>query len=149
MAQPAPASKNDFDGRFNPAFKQMTALQLNPFVKIGGLEFFGVLETVSNSKDQGDGKFTQLAGELLYRFGTNEQFYIGGRYNEVSGKNNESETSEIKITRTNVGGGWFMTNNIIVKMEYVDQQYKSGYDVTSKYNGGKFNGFNIEAAISF
>jgi hypothetical protein len=149
MAQPAPAAKNDFDGRFNPAFKQMTALQLNPFVKIGGLEFFGVLESVSNSEEEGDGQFTQLAGELLYRFGGKEQFYIGGRYNEVSGKNKAADTSEIKITRMNVGGGWFMTNNIIVKMEYMDQQYKSGFAETSKYNGGEFNGFNIEAAISF
>lgn len=149
MAQPAPAAKNDFDGRFNPAFKQMTALQLNPFVKFGGLEFFGVLETVSNSEEQGDGKFTQLAAELLYRFGTTEQFYIGGRYNDVSGKNKASDAEEINITRMNIGGGWFMTNNIIVKMEYVDQKYKAGYDATSKYNGGEFNGINIEAAISF
>lgn len=149
MAQPAPAVKNDFEGRFNPAFKQMTALQLNPFVKIGGLEFFGVLESVSNSEEEGDGQFTQIAGELLYRFGGTEQFYIGGRYNEVSGKNKASETSEIKITRTNVGGGWFMTNNIIMKMEYVNQEYKSGFAETSKYNGAQFKGFNIEAAISF
>ena len=149
MAQPAPAAKNDFDGRFNPAFKQMTALQLNPFVKFRGLEFFGVLETVSNSEEQGDGKFTQLAAELLYRFGSTEQFYIGGRYNDVSGKSKASDTEEINITRMNIGGGWFMTNNIIVKMEYMDQQYKSGYDAASKYNGGEFHGFNIEAAISF
>lgn len=149
MAQPAPAAKNDFDGRFNPAFKQMTALQLNPFVKIGGLEFFGVLESVSNSEEEGDGQFTQIAGELLYRFGTTEQFYIGGRYNEVSGKSKASDATEINITRMNIGGGWFMTNNIVVKMEYMDQQYKSGYAATSKYDGGQFNGINIEAAISF
>jgi hypothetical protein len=149
MAQPAPAAKNDFDGRFNPAFKQMTALQLNPFVKFRGLEFFGVLETITNSEEQGDGKFTQLAAELLYRFGSTEQFYIGGRYNDVSGKNKASDAEEINITRMNIGGGWFMTNNIIVKMEYVDQQYKAGYDLASKYNGGEFHGFNIEAAISF
>lgn len=149
MAQPAPAAKNDFEGRFNPAFKQMTAFQLNPFVKFRGLEFFGVLESVSNSEEEGDGQFTQLAGELLYRFGSKEQFYIGGRYNDVSGKSKASDASEINITRTNVGGGWFMTNNIIVKMEYVDQKYKSGYAEISKYNGGEFHGFNIEAAISF
>lgn len=149
MAQPAPAVKNDFEGRFNPAFKQMTALQLNPFVKFGGLEFFGVLESVSNSEEEGDGQFTQLAGELLYRFGGREQFYIGGRYNEVSGKNKASDAEETKITRMNVGGGWFMTNNIIVKMEYMDQQYKSGFPETNKLNGGEFHGVNIEAAISF
>lgn len=149
MAQPAPAVKNDFEGRFNPVFKQMTAFQLNPFVKFRGLEFFGVLESVSNSEEEGDGQFTQLAGELLYRFGGKEQFYIGGRYNDVSGKSKASDTSEINITRMNVGGGWFMTNNIIVKMEYVDQKYKSGYAESSKYNGGEFHGFNIEAAISF
>ncbi len=140
---------NDFEGRFNPRFKQMTAIQINPFMKYRGLEFFGIIESVNNSEEQGNGQFTQLAGELLYRFGTTEQFYLGGRYNTVNGKNNESDAQDIEISRLNLGGGWFMTKNIIVKVEYVNQEYKNGFDASSKYNGAKFNGLNIEAGISF
>lgn len=140
---------NDFEGRFNPRFKQMTALQFNPFIKYKGLEFFGILESVGNSEDQGGGQFTQLAGELLYRFGKTEQFYIGGRYNTVKGTNNESDPEDINISRLNIGGGWFMTNNVVVKLEYVNQEYKNGFAMDSKYYQAKFDGINIEAAISF
>ncbi|KEO75827.1 hypothetical protein [Anditalea andensis] len=137
----------DFEGRFNPRFSQLTAIQINPFIKYKGLEFFGIYEVANNSEEQGNGSFTQLAGELLYRFGNTEQFYLGGRYNEVSGKMNET-AGELNISRLNIGGGWFMTKNILAKLEYVDQRY-DGFAAQSKYNGARFHGFNIEAAISF
>lgn len=140
---------NDFEGRFNPRFKQMSALQFNPFLKYKGLEFFGIVESVNNSEEQGNGQFTQLSGELLYRFGTTEQFYLGGRYNTVKGKNSEADAQEIEISRLNLGGGWFITKNVIVKLEYVNQEYKNGFASASKYNGAKFDGINLEAAISF
>jgi len=142
-------TSNDFEGRFNPRFKQMTALQFNPFIKYKGLEFFGILESVGNSEDEGDGNFTQLAGELLYRFGRTEQFYLGGRYNTVKGKSRDSDPENIEISRINVGGGWFLTQNVIVKLEYMNQEYKNGFALDSKYYQGKFSGINIEAAISF
>ncbi len=149
VLQPLEGNSNDFEGRFNPRFKQMTAFQINPFIKYKGLEFFGILESVGNSEEQGDGNFTQLSGELLYRFGSTEQFYLGGRYNTVKGKSKASNASDIEISRLNIGGGWFMTKNVIVKLEYMNQEYKNGLDATSIYNGAKFNGVNIEAAISF
>ncbi|PZX58258.1 hypothetical protein LV84_01462 [Algoriphagus ratkowskyi] len=149
VLQPLEGSSNDFEGRFNPRFKQMTAFQINPFLKYKGLEFFGIFESVGNSEDQGNGQFTQLSGELLYRFGGTEQFYVGGRYNTVKGKNNESDAQDIEISRVNVGGGWFMTKNVIVKLEYMKQEYKNGFAATSVYNEAKFNGVNLEAAISF
>lgn len=139
---------NDFEGRFNPRFKQMSAIQFNPFLKVSGFEFFGIYEIVSNSEDEGNGKFTQFAAEALYRFGTTEQFYLGGRYNSVNGNQTEN-AADTKIIRTNIGGGWFMTNNVLIKLEYVNQQYKEGFAADSKYNGGQFKGVNLEAAISF
>lgn len=139
---------SDSEGRFNPRFKQVTAFQINPFIKFKGLEFFGIFENAGNSADQGNGSFTQVAGEALYRFGATEQFYLGGRYNSVTGNQTEND-ADIKISRVNIGGGWFMTNNILVKLEYVNQQFKEGFAVDNKYNGGEFKGVNIEAAISF
>lgn len=139
---------NDFEGRFNPRFRQMSAIQFNPFLKVKGFEFFGIYEIVSNSEEQGNGQFTQLAGEALYRFGGMEQFYFGARLNSVNGNMSEGAI-DTKITRTNIGGGWFMTNNVLIKLEYVNQQYKEGFAADSKYNGGEFKGVNLEAAISF
>lgn len=138
---------SNFEGRFNPRFRQLTAVQVNPFVKYKGLEFFGIYEVASNGEDEGNGSFTQLAGELLYRFGGQEQFYLGGRYNQVKGESVEGAPT-VDINRVNIGGGWYLTGNIITKIEYVNQQY-NGFDAESKYSGGKFSGVNIEAAISF
>ena len=138
----------NFTGRFNPGFRQNTSIQINPFVKMKGLEFFGIYEVSSNSKDEENGSFTQLGAEVLYRFGSKEQLYIGGRYNSVRGEMRENaETQE--ISRVNFGGGWFLTKNIVTKLEYVNQQYNgTGWEGT-QYQGGEFKGVMIEAAVSF
>lgn len=135
--------------RVNPGFNnEITAIMINPFVRFQGLEFFGVIETASGktSAETDTRTFNQYAGELLYRLGENEDFYVGGRYNLVSGTTAAQE--EVDISRVNIGGGWFMTKNILTKMEYVTQKYE-GYNSTSLFNGGKFSGFMLEAVISF
>src|SRR6185369_15449889 len=145
------ASTNDFSGRINPALKtNMTSIMINPFVKFKGLEFFGVFETTSGrdkAKDAGDRTWTQLAGELLYRFGSRQQLYLGARYNTVSGQLT-GETTTVSVDRINFGGGWFMTRNILAMVEYNSQSYHD-YKAGSTFAGGKFNGFVIQACIAF
>lgn len=143
----------DFDGRFNARFQKITAIQVNPFVKFKGLEVFGVFEIANggNEFDQPadkEGAFTQIALEGLYRFGTDERFYIGGRYNQVSGKTLESAAENLEIRRINAGAGWFLSNNILVKAEYVQQNY-NGNAWTDKFEGARFSGVVAEAVISF
>lgn len=156
------ASGGDFSGRFNPGFKNNSSYQINPFIKYKGLEFFGIYETSKGNKVKGNvkGSFTQLGTELLYRFGEKNQFYIGGRYNSVNGNSDYAsggtKPSDQKITRTNIGGGWFMTKNILMKAEYVSQSYNSDASAWSPnawtpavLSGAKMNGFVIEAVIAF
>jgi len=142
------ATDNFRSGRFNPAFKQLTAIQFNPFVKYRGFEFFGIVELANGGEKDGNGNFTQLAAEALYRFGGNEQFYLGGRFNQVSGKQTK-DAGSISINRINFGGGWFLTKNVIAKAEYVQQTYSGDGFTGTTYQGGKFDGFVLEAAISF
>lgn len=144
---------SDFSGRFNPGFSRapvggyLTAFQINPFVKFQGLEFFGVYEVASNGADAG-GSFTQLGAEALFRFGTDENFYLGGRYNLVSGEQTDAAQT-IEIDRINFGGGWFLTNNVLTKLEYVKQTYGGdGYN-GSLYQGAEFSGVVLEAVIAF
>lgn len=142
------------DGRFNARFTKLTALQINPFIKFKGLEFFGIYELANGNNEftqpQSDteGGFTQLAAELLYRFGTNEKFYIGGRYNTVNGKMRESATENLDISRLNLGGGWFISKNVLTKLEYVKQSY-NGEAWTGRFAGAEFSGVMVEAVISF
>jgi hypothetical protein len=137
--------------RFNARFTKITALQFNPFVKFKGLEFFGIYEVANGNNEIGnntEGAFTQIGAELLYRFGTTEQFYLGARYNTVSGKRFESQQNTLDIDRINVGGGWFMTKNILTKIEYVKQNY-AGSAWTDRFAGAMFSGINVEAVIGF
>lgn len=144
----------EFEGRYNARFAKLTAIQINPFVKFKGLELFGIYEVASGSNEftqpvvDKEGAFTQLAAELIYRFGSEEQFYVGSRFNTVQGKTRESATEDLKISRVNIGGGWFLSKNIVTKIEYVNQQY-TGDAWTGRFAGAQFDGINIEAAISF
>ncbi len=143
----------NFLPRYNARFTKLTALQVNPFVKYRGLEFFGILEHANGNAEFTDpqdeeGAFTQLAGELLYRFGPAENFYIGARYNSVIGKQRESADQDLEISRLNIGGGWFLTRNILTKIEYVTQSYE-GDAWTGRFAGAEFSGLVVEAAISF
>lgn len=142
---------NNFDGRINPGLNtKLTSIIINPFVKFQGLEFMGTYENASGQAAN-DGNNTrswnQLGAELVYRFGANENFYVAARYNSVSGEL-AGQTEKVTVDRINVGGGWFLTENVMTKVEYVTQNYKD-YPAGSKYAGGKFSGINIEAVVAF
>ncbi|MFP4619687.1 MAG: hypothetical protein ACLFM7_00095 [Bacteroidales bacterium] len=164
IAEDSSSVSSDFtSGRFDPGFNEETAFQINPFIKYGGLEFFGVFErTMGNNgaENQEDGKYTQIGAELLYRFGSWEQFYLGGRYNSVSGHGDyaegESKPDTKTVDRINIGGGWFMTKNVLVKLEYVSQQYGENFRGTGgnpnapiAITDGEFSGAVLEAVITF
>src|SRR5690625_140010 len=151
MEEPGASSAGNFtSGRVDPMMlHEMTSIMINPFVKYRGLEFFGVYEHVSGkaSFEPDTRSFDQYSAELLYRFGNNENFYVGGRYNLVKGTE-FTTNNDIEIDRINLGAGWFMTKNILAKLEYVRQTY-DGYSTDSKFNGGEFDGVVFEAVISF
>ena len=143
----------DFAGRFTPGFKNNTSYQINPFIQYKGLEFFGIYEVSKGNRKEGEekGSFTQLGTELLYRFGEQGQFYVAGRYNAVNGNkqyaSGGTKPNDLEITRTNIGAGWFMTKNILMKAEYVKQSYNSEF--TGSLSGAEMNGVVLEAVISF
>ncbi|MFY0607111.1 MAG: hypothetical protein JXR10_10365 [Cyclobacteriaceae bacterium] len=141
-------SSSDFSPRFNTRFGYQTAFQINPFVKFQGFEFFGIFETVSNGDDAVGGSFTQLGAEALYRFGGEEQLFLGGRFNSVTG-NSSDAGGDLEMQRINVGGGWFLTNNVAAKLEYVSQTFDGAGWVGTQYVGAEFSGVVIEATIGF
>lgn len=134
-------------GGENPLAGEMTAIMINPFIKFGGVEFFGLYENTSgNVKGEDSRTFNHYGAELLYRFGSEEDFYLGGRYNLVDG---EMVSGDIEIDRFNIGGGWFLTKNVLAKLEYVTQSYGGEGFAGTLYEDGEFNGVMMEAVISF
>ena len=144
-------------GRFNPAFGNWaTSYMFNPFIKYKGFEFFGTLEFASGGDFKGtDDKRTinQYAGDIVYRFGQDEKYYVGGKLNTVTGKLKNTDTEKVSLNRFEASAGWFMTKNVLAKLAYVQQNYQ-GYSKFTGTNpndlyGGKFNGIMFESIISF
>ncbi|MFD2144027.1 hypothetical protein [Mucilaginibacter antarcticus] len=142
---------NAFSGRFNPGFSQENHSYMgNLFLKYKGLEFFGTAETAKGRTitEVSTRGAKQFAGDIIYRFPEDtENFWIGYRYNTVSAKI-VGNTTDVTVNRSAASAGWFLTKNIMMKAEYVSQQYKD-YDATNILSGGKFSGLVMQAAISF
>lgn len=146
----ATTSANFTSGRINPGqTDNITAFVFNPFIKYKGLEFFGNIEQSKGkaANETEDRTWNQLGADLVYRFGTNEKLYVAGRYNKVEGTLAGSGL-DISIDRVQVGGGWFISKNILAKLEYVNQKYHD-FAATDIRNGGKFSGLMIEGVIGF
>ena len=54
----------------------------------------------------------------------------------------------LEVRRTALAAGWFLTRNLLTKVEYVTQEY-DGFAATDIRSGGKFHGFLIEGVIAF
>ena len=174
---------NAFGGRMNPNFKDnVTTFVINPFIKISRLELFGTYEVAQGNNavengeiqynanvadptvftKQNNRKFTQIAADILYRFGERNQYYLGLKYNTVSGTQvfgqtttvtaiggiNQGTRSDVSIDRTAFAAGWFITKNILIKGEYVSQKYND-YPTGTILQGGKFDGFVVQGSIAF
>src|SRR5690606_37348336 len=67
-------------GLFNPGFSnEVTAMQINPFVKYRGFEVFGVIERAEGraSTEATDRTWNQYAADIVYRAGAREQLFGG------------------------------------------------------------------------
>jgi hypothetical protein len=142
-------STNAWSGAIQSGMRNnVTAFVINPFVKVGGVELFGNVETMTGAAAGEPTRRTlrQLVGEGLYRFAGNK-LYLGGRYNTVNGQL-AGIKNDITVKRSQVGGGWFVTPNVLTKLEFVRQNYEA-FPTTDIRNGGKFQGFMIEGAVAF
>ena len=137
-------------GQLNPGMSyKMTSWAVNPFVKFGGLELFGDYEqaTGRTKTETVNRTWNQIAVDGTFRFLPGEPVYVAARYNKVNGPL-AGTTTDVGADRWQFAGGWYLTDNIMLKGEYVTQQY-NGYATSSLYNGGKFSGWIFEGAVAF
>jgi hypothetical protein len=147
----ATESAQAWSGDIQPGFsRKVTAWVVNPFVQWRGVELFGNVEQAkgNNGVETSDRKWNQYAGDGVYRFLKN-QLYVAARYNVAKGRPaGAAFTNDVTVDRTEAGGGWFLTNNLEAKAEYVQQNYKD-YPITDIHHEGKFHGVMVEAVVSF
>ncbi len=152
MDYAAPGTGNAWSGRYNPGLSdKVTALMANLFVKYHGLEWFSTLESASGrakAEITGERKMSQFATDLVYRFGNNENFWVGARYNTATAGVAAATPYDVTIDRISASAGWFVTKNVMTKVEYVNQDYKN-FVASDIRNGGNFKGLVIEAVVGF
>ena len=154
-------------GRYNPGFgDKITSLMGNLLLTYQvtddlSVESFSTIETSTGrgkSEATGERTASQLATDLILRYGN---FYVGARYNDVNSQQytpalpaNPAYDAvaagmyNVNINRIAVSAGWYITKNVMAKVEYTTQTY-GGFlynDIRSK---GKFNGIVAEAVIGF
>lgn len=147
----ADAADNAWSGRFNPQFgEEVRTFSVNPFLKYKGWEAFGTFEAAEGRTitETSLRRVSQAAGEVIYRFPEpTERFWIGARYNTVKAALPEV-SEDVRIDRATVSAGWFLTENIMLKGEYVHQGYHR-FPLSDIRSGGAFHGGMLEASIGF
>ena len=145
------AANEAWSGRLDPHFNQaVTAYVINPFIKFQRLEFYGTYEIAEGRTiaERNTRRARQLAMDVLFRFPEGrENFWVGSRYNTVTAALPGIEHN-VRIDRMVAVVGCFITKNIMVKAEYVIQEYRD-FPITDIRNHGKFDGFVLEASVGF
>jgi hypothetical protein len=124
------------------------AFQVNPFIKYKGLEFFGVYETADGrtAAETINRPWRQHGGEVVYRF-AGDHLFVGARYNRAKGKL-AGISNELSVNRNQYAAGWFLNRHLLLKLEYVIQNYKN-FPPSDIRNGGRFQGTMVDAVLAF
>ncbi len=133
----------------NPFTSAIQGHIFNQLIKYRGAEFFGQFEHARGTNGGTEivkRRVTQQVYEGLYRFGS-DKFYVGARSIKFNGRL-AGFADDVSIDRYQIGGGWFVTKNLLNKVEWVDQKYNN-FPTTDIRNGGKFKGFMVSGAVSF
>lgn len=137
------------------------------------IESFSTFETAKGrgkSEATGERRVSQVATDLVIRY---NEFFVGGRYNVVNGQQylaadladiegfqsgapagspkvkfigRAKGMYNVNIDRIAVSAGWFITKNIMAKVEYTTQKY-NGFLFNEINHNGKFNGIVAEAVV--
>ena len=164
-ASPKPISTSQFtSGRLNPGMNdEVNAMMINFLAEAYGVELFFDYDMNtgrSAATYDSDRKFSQMAIDAIYRLslGAKNNVYAGVRYNTVKaemlnlagsgGTAAAPKINEIGVDRTAIAAGWFITPSVLLKGEYVMQNY-TDFPTDNIFNGGKFNGVVVEAVVGF
>jgi len=125
----------------------VTAVVFNPFVRFRNLEFFGNIETITGGEStEPDRTWRQHSGDVIYRL-FSDQAFVAARYNQARGQF-AGIANDVGATRVAFGGGLFLTQNILAKLEYVNQTYDD-FPAADHRNGGVFKGLMLQGAVTF
>src|SRR5205814_9587695 len=98
-------------------------------------------------------RWSYCAGQVMYK--VSPTLYGAARYSSANAHMIAGVSSTGKVNRLQIGGGLWMTKNLLAKVEYVDQKY-TGFRSGIVLNNGiaawrnpSFKGLVSEASFAF
>ena len=97
--------------------------------------------------------WSYYAGDVVYKI--TPSLYAAARYSAAQTDMLQGAATNGKVTRYQIGGGLWLTRNLLAKVEYVDQKYsgfRAGQVVNNGIDAGKspsFKGVISEVSFSF
>ena len=98
-------------------------------------------------------KWSYYSGQVVYRL--TPALYGAARYSAARTNMLQGKSTDGKVDRIQIGGGFWLTKNLLMKLEYVDQKYR-GFNQGEMVNNGiqawrepSFKGFISEVSFAF
>ena len=138
-----------WSGSINPGFSSdVSAVMVNPYVQAGRFGLFGTFERAEGraASEPEDRVWRQYAGDGVIRF-AGDDAYVAARLALAEGELTGIE-GEVRVERTQLAAGWFVTPNVLFKGELVWQSY-DGFPTTDIRSGGAFDGLVVEGVVAF
>ncbi|MDX1808748.1 MAG: hypothetical protein R3331_04370 [Sulfurospirillaceae bacterium] len=139
---------NGFGSEWNPLpdFADLVVSMTNVFVKYNKTELSGMYQYANGATNTGVSlKFNHYTLSAVQRFGMNDRFYAAIRYENGKVKRSDDTTND-KLTQTELALGWFLSKNAMAKVEYIDQKREN---FSSFIGNAKFSGYMVQAALRF
>lgn len=137
----------DFNAVWNAVsgYQDLNSYMTNLFFKKNNTEFFGLLE-YADGNNQTNQEFEMLhySAELVQRF-SNDRYYVAARYENATVER-QGDSLDDELTQYQLGLGWFLSENAMIKGEYISQERKN---IASYGKNVKFDGYMISASINF
>ena len=134
--------------QFDVTFKNQSPLEL--YAHYGQTQDKDINGSLPGEPEE---KWGYYAGDVVWRF--NRNIYAAARYSTAEADSIAGKVSTGKVDRYQIGGGFWLTRNLLMKVEYVDQQYegfRQGEMVNNNiqaWRSPSFNGLITEVSFSF
>jgi len=137
--------------------QKVTAYQFDAAFTLNPVHIYGMYgnskDADINGSDPGTpvSEWNYFGGEAQWHL--SPVFYLAGRYNQANAKTIAGTSSNATVNRIQAGFGFWFTQEVLLKLEYVNQQYK---DFPAGYNGlpdiagnPSFSGVLSEFSVKF
>ncbi len=133
--------------------QKVTAYQFDGYYNLKPLQVYGQYGYTKDADMNGNAAGSPEEAWSYYNaslaYYLTPALYVAGRYSGAVSKKFQGQDADIKVNRIQLGAGVWVTNYMLLKLEYVNQKYE-GYPTGNQYAGNaRFHGLLTEFSVAF